>query len=251
MNYVDENGRPVVPPRELVKAYMCRDDRVLHVLSAIAVLPIVLADGAILGREKGFDPTRGIQFMVPDAIAALVPRPEDCTPEAVGKQMQFLTDDWLVDVKTTYVGKCVAIARALTIMERSLLPDRPVYLYNAGRRGSGKTTLIKMIVAAATGHQAACISMDDERGGATKGDPGLLHGRCRLHPVGQHPRGFQITCPHIERSCTFAYYSDRGLESVRWWPPQPPPSTCSPATTSATRVTWHPEPDLQARCRQT
>jgi hypothetical protein len=46
----------------------------------------------------------------------------------------------LADVATTYVGKCVIVAVALTIMERSLLPDRPTCLFDAGRRGSGKGT---------------------------------------------------------------------------------------------------------------
>ena len=39
----------------------------------------------------------------------------------------------------------------MTIMERSLLPERPVFGFKAGRRESGKTTLIKMIILAVTG----------------------------------------------------------------------------------------------------
>ena len=48
-------------------------------------------------------------------------------PEAVAKAMEYLTETWLMDVNTTYFGKCVAIATAMTIMERSLLPERPVF----------------------------------------------------------------------------------------------------------------------------
>ena len=48
------------------------------------------------------------------------------------KAMEYLTDTWLVDVNTTYFGKCVAIATAMTIMERSLLPERPVFGFKAG-----------------------------------------------------------------------------------------------------------------------
>ena len=77
--------------------------------------------------------------------------------------MHFLTDDWLVDVATDYAGKCVAIAAALTIMERSLLPERPVFIFDAGKSSIGKTTTIKMIIAAVTGHQTAASawSMDE------------------------------------------------------------------------------------------
>ena len=211
IDYVDDDGRSVTPPRRLVKAYTRRDDKVLHVLAAIATQPIVLADGVILGRDSKFDPTRGIQFMVPQKIAALVPRPEDCTPEAVAKAMKFLTDDWLVDVATDYGGKCVAIAAALTIMERSLLPERPVFIFDAGKSSIGKTTLIKMIVAAVTGNQVAATawSMDEnERRKAITtyflyGVPYILWDNI--------PRGFQVSCPHIELSCTSTFWSDRLL----------------------------------------
>ena len=82
---------------DLVKAYMVRDDMVLHTLSAIATMPIVLADGVVLGRENGFDPERGIHFVISKEIAAKIPRREDCTPEAVAEAMRFLTDEWLCD----------------------------------------------------------------------------------------------------------------------------------------------------------
>ena len=32
-------------------------------------------------------------------------------------------------------GKCTIIAAALTVIERSLLPDRPAFFVTAGRRG--------------------------------------------------------------------------------------------------------------------
>ena len=52
--------------------------------------------------------------------------------------MAYLCDEWLVDVATDYTGKCIIIADALTLIERSLLPDRPCFFYTAGRRGGGK-----------------------------------------------------------------------------------------------------------------
>ena len=52
-------------------------------------------------------------------------RREDCTPERVQAAMEFLCDEWLCDVATDYTGKCTIIAAALTLIERSLLPDRP------------------------------------------------------------------------------------------------------------------------------
>ena len=155
MDYVDDEGRSVAPPRRLVRAYTRRDDKVLHTLTAIAYLPIVLANGEIIGCGSKFEPSYSIQFMVPPGIAAAIPKLEDCTPAAVGKAMVFLTDDWLADVATDYEGKCVTIAFTLTIIERSLLPARPAFVFSAGQSGVGKTTSLEMNIAAATGNKAA------------------------------------------------------------------------------------------------
>ena len=80
--------------------------------------------------------------------------------------MEFLCDEWLVDVATDYVGKATIIAAALTLIERSLLPDRPCFFITAGRRGNGKTTTIIMLIVAVTGGRpaaAAWSSNEEER----------------------------------------------------------------------------------------
>ena len=104
-------------------------------------MPLVLADGNLLA-PKGLDRQRGIQFIIPDALRAVVPQPQDCTPERVKAAMEFLCDEWLVDVATDDTGKALLIAAALTLIERSLLDNRPCFFVTAGRRGNGKTTAI-------------------------------------------------------------------------------------------------------------
>ena len=91
---------------------------------------------------KGLDRLRGIQFLIPDELRAVIPQPQDCTPERVKAAMEFLCDEWLVDVAADQTGKALLIAAALTLIERSLLTDRPCFFITAGRRGSGKTTAI-------------------------------------------------------------------------------------------------------------
>src|SRR5262249_35450014 len=131
--------------------FLKRDDS-LPVMVAIATMPMVLADGVVLAKEwGGFDSIRGIDFRIPKETLALLLRREDCTDDAVRKAIVFLTDEWLCDVATDYAGKCVIIAAALTIIERSLLPDRPAFFITAGRRGSGKTTTLIMLIKAVTG----------------------------------------------------------------------------------------------------
>jgi hypothetical protein len=195
----------------IVRAYARRDDDALSVITAIATQPVVLADGGVIGRESGFDAERGIEFVIPAGVAAAVPRRGELTDDAVADAIDFLTDDWLVDVATTYAGKCVIAAVALTLMERSLLTDRPTFVFEAGRRGSGKGTTIRMIIVAVTGILAAVAAWstsEEERRKAIlayfrAGVPYILWDNIE--------RGTQLTCPHVERSCTSPTYVDRVL----------------------------------------
>src|SRR5262245_22702028 len=209
---VDENGnlRSVHLPTPFVRHFMQRHDGALPTVVAIATAPIVLADGVLLAPE-GLDLKRSIQFLIQDELRAVIPQHQDCTPERVKAAMEFLCDEWLVDVATDHTGKCIIIADALTLIERSLLPDRPCFFITAGRRGNGKTTTIIMLIMAVTGLRPAAAtwsSNEEERRKALlsyflSGVPYILWDNI--------PRGAQISCPHIERSCTSAYYSDRKL----------------------------------------
>ena len=209
---VDEDGNryPVHYPTPFVKHYMNRDDGVLPTAVALATAPIVLGNGGLLA-PPGFDRLRGIQFIIPDDLRAIIPQRENCTDEAVRKAMDFLCDEWLCDVKTDTIGKCTAIALAMTMIERSLLDQRPCFMVTAGRRGCGKTTLLVMLIMAVTGimpSAAAWSSNEEERRKALLayfilGVPYILWDNI--------PRGLQISCPHIEKSCTMGYYADRVL----------------------------------------
>ena len=101
--------------------------------------------------------------------------------------MTFLTDEWLVDVATDYAGKAVIIAAALTLIERSLLAERPCFFVTAGRRGGGKTTTITMLVMAVIGLRPAAAAWSTNEEERRKALMALLPLRRALHPVGQHP----------------------------------------------------------------
>jgi len=119
--------------------YTRPDDVALPLASAVVTLPLVLGDGTLL-KGRGLDRDRGIVFRIPEELGKILPDKADCTPSAVAEAMRFLTDEWLCDVAADYAGKCTIIASALSVIERSLLPDRPVFWITAGRRGGGKTT---------------------------------------------------------------------------------------------------------------
>jgi hypothetical protein len=210
IEYVDESGRPVHLPGPFVKHFHTRHDDALPIVATIVTLPMVLVDGTILSGD-GLDRSRGIVFRVPDQLRVLLPRAEECTAVAVADAMRFLTDEWLVDVATDLSGKYLLIAAALTLIERSLLPDRPVFFVTAGRRGGGKTTTLIMLLMAITGVRPAAAAWspnEEERRKALlaylmEGLPAIVWDNIA--------RGSQISCPHIERSCTTAFYSDRRL----------------------------------------
>ena len=212
IDYVDEDGNSVHLPMQFVRHMITRADHPFPRLVAIAALPIILADGGVLALDfDDIDVDRGIEFVIPPEVMAILPKRKNCTPGAVKKAMQFLTDEWLCDVSTDFAGKCMLIAAGLTVIERSLLPDRPVFFVTAGRRGSGKTTSLTMMIIGVTGiwpAAAAWSSNEEERRKALLSY--FLYGMSQI-VWDNIPRGTQISCPHLEKSCTAAYYSDRKL----------------------------------------
>jgi hypothetical protein len=210
IDFVDKNGNSVHLPMQFVRHFMRRHDSKLPTVVAIATLPIVLADGGML-MPNGLDRLRGIIFEIQNEVRAIMPRREECGDKAVGAAMQLLCDEWLCDVAADYTGKCTIIAAALTIIERSLLPDRPAFFITAGRRGGGKTTTLKMLILAVTGIMpaaAAWSTNEEERRKALLSY--FLYGVAYIL-WDNIAKGSQISCPHIEKSCTSAYYSDRKL----------------------------------------
>ena len=232
IDYHDARRRSVHLPMPFVRHYLQRHDGALPTVGAIATLPIVLPDATcLIGARRSRSRPRH-HFVIPKELREILPGAK-AAPEAVRDAMHFLCDEWLCDVATDYAGKCTLIAAALTMIERSLLPDRPAFFVTAGRRGGGKTTTLTMLIMATTGiwpAAAAWSTNEEERRKA------LLS--YFLSGVGyiiwdNITRGTQISCPHIEKSCTAAYYSDRKLGfSEMVVDRRRRPSISSPATIS-------------------
>src|SRR5258707_1006911 len=147
--------RTVCLSEPFVNHYRIRHDGELPTVTGIVTMPIVLEDGTVLA-ENGLDEDSGLLLKIPKELLEWVPKRGQCKPpEAVKAAMKFLTDEWLCDVLTDYQGKCVVIALALTLIERSLIAERPVFFVTAGRRGGGKTTTILMTIMAELGANPA------------------------------------------------------------------------------------------------
>jgi hypothetical protein len=212
VEYLDAFHRPVHLGAAFVEHFQIRKgDPALPVSIAVSTLPIVLPDGGILAAP-GLHRDHGIVMRVPAALIIRLPQRCDCTPRRVARAMRFLTQDWLCDVATDYAGRCVLIAAALSIIERTLLDQRPAYFITAGRRGGGKTTALQMIATAVLGHRAAAAAWspnDEERRKALFAY--LLEG-VPLLVWDNLARGAAISCPQIEKALTSPTYQDRILQ---------------------------------------
>jgi hypothetical protein len=210
IDFCDDKGESVHCPALFVRHYMQRDDDVLPPLVAVATLPIVGARGHMIHAD-GLDRDRGIVFEVEPELMKVIPPRQTCDERAVGEAMRFLMDEWLADVAADHAGKCSLVALAATIIERSLIDDRPAWFVTAGQRGSGKTTALNMIIRAVTGTPGAASAWspnEEERRKALlsylmTGVPYILWDNIN--------RGTQISCGHIEKACTSAFYADRLL----------------------------------------
>jgi hypothetical protein len=210
--YDPKTGRSVHLPSPFVRHYMKRDDGVLDTVVTIAQLPIILADGGVLALEDNdVDRERGILFCIPPELLACLPSRAQCNPNAVAAAIRFLLEDWLCDVQTTFTGKCTSLAAALSIIERSLLDNRPCFFVTAGRRGTGKTTLLHMLVMAVLGIHAPAAAWSTNEEERRKALFSYLMAGVPFIIWDNIARGAQISCPHVEKACTSAYYTDRKL----------------------------------------
>jgi hypothetical protein len=211
IDFIDmKEGYSVQCPPAFVNHYRQWHDSTLPKLVAISPLPLVLGNGEILA-PRGLNRLRGIAFIIDDKLRQCLPSGRICDNAPVATALDFLLNDWLVDVSCSFTDKCTAIALALTMIERSLLGERPVGFIDAPSAESGKTVLAKMLVAAVTGTEAATASWspnEEERRKALLAyfDAGLIY-----IFWDNIPDGALISCPHLERSCTTSYYADRKL----------------------------------------
>jgi hypothetical protein len=203
-------GESVQCPPAFVNQYRQWHESTLPKLVAVSPLPLVLGKGEILA-PRGLDRLRGIAFIIDEKLRECLPTGRVRDNAQVAAALDFLVNEWLVDVKCSFIGKCTAIALVLTIIERSLLEKRPVGFIDAPGAEHGKTILAEMIIAAATGLDAVASAWslnEDERRKALLAifDAGLMYALWD-----NLPNGALISCPHVERSCTINYYGDRKL----------------------------------------
>lgn len=196
------------------KAYLTWSESKLPRVSALVTLPLVLP-GRELVAGHGLDAQRQVIFRIPDALHAVMPTPADVDLDYAVDCLDFLINEWLVDVTTTPAGKAVIIAMTAQTIQRHLLAERPAYAIDAGQRGGGKTTTVVMAHVAATGVRPAAAAWADDENERRKALLAAFMTGVPMIPFDNISRGTSIRCPHIERALTSAEMVDRVLGSTR------------------------------------
>jgi hypothetical protein len=178
-------------------------------MHAVVTAPMVLDSGEVLD-DIGLDRARGLYY-------AIEPWMRECLPqgpvgaEDVRDAVNYLCDEWLVDVLTDTRGKLTVIAACLSMIQRLVLPERPAFGITAGKRGGGKTTLAHMIFSSVFGRMASAASWSENQEERRKalfaylllGVAALVWDNIR--------RGAELSCPEVEKSLTSPTISDRVL----------------------------------------
>jgi hypothetical protein len=182
----------------------------LPVVSAIITAPVVMRDGSVLAGE-GVDGELGVAFRIPPDLLAVVPDRARITDSDVLDAYRFFTDELMADVETDPAGRAVMVAYVLSLVQRLILPERPLFMFSAGQRGSGKTTTVSMGTIAALGRRPAAASWassEEERGKALFAAQREGVASIAFDNI---PAGAALSCPHIERALTSPEATDRVL----------------------------------------
>jgi hypothetical protein len=211
VRFHNEIGNTVRLPAPYVRPFLLRSfDTALPVVRGVITTPLVMFDGELIAGQY-LDRKLGLLVRTPPELSQYLPTIVQCTPKAVADAVKFLLDEFLIDVATDLNGKAMTIALLATVIERTLLPERPGFMVTAGQQAAGKTTLLNATSQAVLGRYCNAVpwsTSEEER-------------RKRLMAVflAQHPMvawdnvkaGSVISCQKLGLSLTSPTYNDRIL----------------------------------------
>lgn len=181
---------------------------------AVLTLPFV-RDGQLIG-SNGLDREHRVIFRIDDKLVAALPHEPVPLATAI-KSYQWLQGQWLKDAAFKDRGfDCVkALSLPLTVIERSLLNARPLYNVTGDVAGTGKTTMLNMMIAAVTGQPAPAAAWSDDPNERRK----AIFSFCRESAVAvvfdNIKRGTVIDCAELAKLATAATIRDRVLKESR------------------------------------
>jgi hypothetical protein len=196
-------------PRPFLDGLMQFSPSSIPIVRAINTAPLVSMSGDVIAGA-GLDRKTGLFHYIDPLLQACVPI-NPPTDQDVRAALIFLCNEWLVDVALDSVGKAVAIMLAMTLIERTLLPERPAFFITAAQRGGGKTTLANMITLAVLGRRASAAGWSHNAEERKKALFSYFRQGVACLVWDNIIRGSAISCPHIEAALTATEISDRVL----------------------------------------
>ena len=110
----------------------------LPVVVAVSTSPFVSPISGAPIAGVGLDRDARIFYEIEPALLECVPDPATMKAQQAVDAYNFLANEWLVDVATNADGKAVAIAAALTIIQRIALDQRPAFFIVRDKEAAGK-----------------------------------------------------------------------------------------------------------------
>ena len=142
------------PPRQVAEALLARRGLwSVPRVSGVITTPTLRSDGSLLA-DKGYDVATGLYLSLGlDELTMPMP-----TREAAQTGLKLLTDLLAEFSFAEPRDRSVAISGLLTALVRGSLPTAPMYLVRAHTPGTGKSYLVDVIAAVATGRVCPVIT---------------------------------------------------------------------------------------------
>ena len=144
------------PPHDIARTILARDGDWQHFLPLAGVIttPTLRPDGSILS-EAGYDPATRLLLVDPPAMPPIPQRPNrDDALTAIAVLDALLTEFPFVND----ASHAVALSALMTPVARGAMQVAPMHAFDAPEAGSGKSYLIDLASAIATGEIAPAIA---------------------------------------------------------------------------------------------
>jgi hypothetical protein len=185
------------PPRELAEALLAHKGmwRAPHA-SGIITTPTLRNDGSLLAA-KGHDAATGLYLN--SSLQLVMPEPTRAAAEAA---LTLLIDLFGEFSFAQPLDRAVALSGLLTALVRGALPTAPMYLIRAHTPGTGKSYLVDLISAIATGQVCAVITASTNKEEFEKRLGAILLSGVALTSIDNCTRdlGGELLCQLAERS---------------------------------------------------
>lgn len=198
LNKQQQKFLPADPPKNVASVILARDGEwKFPQLSGIITTPTLRPDGSILSKP-GYDEQTQLLLLDPPELPAIPEYPTRDEALAAIQYLESLLDEFeFVDA----ASRSVALSGFLTTIVRGALLVVPMHISRAPSSGSGKSFLVDLWAALATGNRAPVISAgagDDETDKRVGGD--MLKGQPIINIDNVNGKlGSDALCQMVER----------------------------------------------------